>query len=214
MRFIGRLRSRDTAEADTRALLQGADALVQTLSARDPATGEHLNRVACIATEIGLIEGLDEAALLPVEVGARLHDIGKLGVADVILQKPGPLTNEEWEVMRRHPLIGATLLASVPGLAHLATVVRAHHERWDGTGYPDGLRGEAIPFESRIFALADSIEAMTADRPYAPAKDWDYVRSELVSGGGTQWDPSLAARTLVHLDRLQRLALGCPHGAG
>jgi len=214
MRLMGQLRSCETFGAEAKALRHGADAFVQTLSARDPATGEHVNRVACIATEIGLIEGMGEEALLPIEVGARLHDIGKLGVADAILQKPGPLTPEEWEVMRRHPLIGATLLASVPGLAALADVVRAHHERWDGAGYPDGLSGEAIPLESRIFALADSIEAMTAERPYSPAKDWEYVRTELTVGSGAQWDPALAAHTLAGMDRIQGLERGCPHGRG
>lgn len=188
--------------------------LVEILSARDPVTGEHVNRVACMATEIALLHGMSEEEILPVEIGARLHDVGKLGITDAILKKPARLTESEWEVMRRHPEIGAALLASIPSLAHVSITVAAHHERWDGGGYPQSLEGEAIPVEARIFALADSIDAMTADRPYQAKRDWAYVRSELIAGSGSQWDPSLADLTLSCLDRIQRLEAGCPHGRG
>lgn len=189
-----------------------AEAFIETLSARDPVTGEHVNRVACIAVEIGRLDGMSDEALLPVEVGARLHDVGKLGIPDAILKKPGRLTDGEWEVMRRHPEIGATLVQAVPNLAHLAVTIAAHHERWDGAGYPHGLGGEEIPLEARIFALADSIDAMTSDRPYQPGRDWGYVGGELRREGGRQWDPRLTELTLASLERIRLLEFGCPHG--
>lgn len=186
---------------------------IEALSARDPVTGEHVNRVACIATEIGRLDGLDDEALLPVEMGARLHDVGKLGIPDAILKKSERLSDGEWAVMRRHPEIGAELLRAVPELAHLAETIGAHHERWDGTGYPRGLGGEAIPPEARIFALADSIDAMRSDRPYQQGRDWAYVAEELRHGSGRQWDPRLTVITLASLERIKRLDIGCPHGA-
>ncbi len=189
-----------------------AEALVRMLSARDPETGAHVNRVACIATEIALIDGMGQRDVLPVEIGARLHDIGKLGIPDAILTKPSSLDDAEWAVLRRHPEIGGDLLRSIPVLTHVASTVAAHHERWDGKGYPGGLRGEAIPPEARIFALADSIDAMTSDRPYQPKRDWTYVRAELAAGAGGQWDPRLTGVTLDALDRIIQLEHGCPHG--
>lgn len=193
-------------------LHSSAEPLIAALSARDPVTGQHVNRVACIATEIGLLDGLGEDALLPVEVGARLHDIGKLGIPDAILKKPDRLTEGEWEVMRRHPEFGAALVQTVPDLSHLAATIEAHHERWDGTGYPHGLRGEDIPTAARIFAIADSIDAMTSDRPYQQGRDWAYVGEELQREGGSQWDPRLSQLTLAALDRIRQLEFGCPHG--
>lgn len=194
------------------AIRRDADMLIDTLSARDPVTGEHVNRVACIATEIALMRGMPQDAIRAVEVGARLHDVGKLGIPDSILKKPDRLTDVEWEVMRRHPRIGATLLQALPSLAHLAETVAGHHERWDGEGYPARLSGEAIPLEARIFAIADSIDAMTSDRPYQARRDWPYVAGELEREGGRQWDPDLAALTLGSLHRIQALEAGCPHG--
>jgi len=193
-------------------LHDSAEPLIEALSARDPVTGQHVNRVACIATEIGMLDGLGEQELLPVEVGARLHDVGKLGIPDAILKKPDRLTDEEWTVMRRHPEFGAALVQTVPELAHLAATIEAHHERWDGGGYPRGLTGEAIPMAARIFAIADSIDAMTSDRPYQRGRDWAYVSEELQREGGKQWDPRLSELTLASLDRIRQLELGCPHG--
>ncbi len=207
----GRRSARARQHARTR-LHDGAEPLIAALSARDPVTGEHVNRVACIATEIGLLDGLDEDALLPVEVGARLHDVDKLGIPDAILKKPERLTDTEWTVMRRHPEFGAALVQTVPDLAHLAATIEAHHERWDGGGYPRGLKGEAIPMAARIFAIADSIDAMTSDRPYQRGRDWTYVSGELQRESGGQWDPRLSQLTLASLDRIQQLEVGCPHG--
>ncbi len=211
--FTGWWRRRGAGNGQSDARL-AADALIATLSARDPLTGEHVNRVACIATEIAIIDGMDEEAIRPIEIGARLHDIGKLGIPDSILRKPSRLTDAEWTVIRRHPEIGRELLKSIPALAHVASTVAAHHERWDGAGYPGRLRADAIPVAARIFALADSIDAMTSDRPYEAKRDWAYVRSELVAGAGSQWDPHLSLLTLEALDRIEQLELGCPHGRG
>lgn len=186
--------------------------LIGLLSAHDPTTGEHVNGVACIAAEIALIEGLDEEAIEAVEIGARLHDIGKIGVPAAILTKRGPLNDEEWVQIKRHPSIGARVLREVPSLAPAAAAVEAHHERWDGTGYPRGLAGEEIPLESRIFALADSIDAMTSERPYKSAMSWEELRGELEGGSGTQWDPMLTQLVLMELDRIITLEHGCRHG--
>jgi len=126
-----------------------------------------------------------------LHLGALLHDIGKVGVPDAILNKPGALDKAEWEIVRRHPVEGAELLADFPQLAGAVPVVRSHHERWDGTGYPDGLAGEAIPLGARLFALADTMDAMGSDRPYRAALPYSAVRDEIRRMAGTQFDPSL-----------------------
>lgn len=136
------------------------------LRARDDETDGHSERVTSIAFAIGQELGLAPDALAALEMGAQLHDIGKVGVADAILFKPGKLTPEEWEEMRRHPVIGADLVAQIPFLHVALPVVRHHHERWDGTGYPDRLKGTEIPLAARIFAVADVYDALVSDRPY------------------------------------------------
>jgi HD-GYP domain-containing protein (c-di-GMP phosphodiesterase class II) len=136
------------------------------LRARDDETDGHSERVTALALALGRALGLGPEALAAVEIGAQLHDIGKVGVADAILFKPGKLTPEEWEEMRRHPVIGAELVAQIPFLDAALPVVRHHHERWDGTGYPDRLQGEEIPLPARIFAVADVYDALVSDRPY------------------------------------------------
>jgi len=127
-----------------------------------------------------------------------LHDVGKLGVADAVLQKPGPLTDEEWADMRRHPELGARILDHA-NLRDISGWVLAHHERVDGGGYPHGLAGDAIPLEARILAVADAYEAMTADRPYRTALGHDAAREELMAGAGTQFDPAVVDAFLAAL---------------
>jgi putative nucleotidyltransferase with HDIG domain len=145
------------------------------------------------------------ATVRELELAARLHDLGKIGVPDVILHKPGRLTPAEWEVMRKHPGWGAEALASVPGGAAVAAAVRGHHERWDGRGYPDELAGEEIPIASRIIAVADAWHAMTSNRSYRRALDEEHARQELCDGAGTQFDPAvveaLVAVTATGRDR-------------
>jgi putative nucleotidyltransferase with HDIG domain len=165
--------------------------LSAALDRRDGYTARHSQEVVATACEIGATLGVSQAALAELEVAALLHDIGKVGVPDEILNKPGPLTPEERAVMTLHPIWGAELLTRVPGLEAVATIVRYHHERWDGMGYPHGLSGERIPLASRIIAVCDAHNAMTSDRPYRNAIGRERALSELREGAGGQFDPTV-----------------------
>jgi ribonuclease P protein subunit RPR2 len=127
------------------------------------------------------------------EFGFLLHDVGKVAIPDGILHKPEPLGEEESRLMRRHPVIGAEIVGGVPFLEDAAQIVRTHHERFDGSGYPDGLAGEQIPLAARIFALADTLDAITTDRPYRPAASMSEARTTIAAGAGTQFDPAVVA---------------------
>jgi HD-GYP domain-containing protein (c-di-GMP phosphodiesterase class II) len=175
-------------------------ALMAALEARDGYTGEHSEEVVALSLAIAERLSVDEAELGDVETAARLHDIGKIGISDAILRKPSRLDETEWAEMERHPEIGERIVASMPGLAHLARVVRAEHERWDGRGYPDGLRGEVIPLISRILLVSDAWHAMTSDRPYRSAMGRDTALQELRRGAGSQFCPSAASAALVVLE--------------
>ncbi len=131
--------------------------------------------------------GEEQGAL---EYAGILHDVGKIGVADSILTKQGPLTSQEWAVMRQHPCIGANILGEVPFLTKARELILHHHERYDGSGYPDGLKGDDIPLGSRLLAVADAFDTMTTDRAYRPAPGLDYAFRELREGSGTQFCPS------------------------
>src|SRR5206468_10140998 len=137
--------------------------------------------------------GMPEEQLADLAHGVLLHDIGKIGIPDGILLKPGPLTPSEWSIMRRHPEIGKRLLERIPFLHGAIPIVYHHHERWDGTGYPLGLRGEVIPLGARIFAVADALDAMTFDRPYSRAISFDAARQEVHRCAGTHFDPAVVA---------------------
>jgi HD-GYP domain-containing protein (c-di-GMP phosphodiesterase class II) len=137
-----------------------------------------------------------------VEFGALLHDVGKIGVPKEIVNKPGPLSDDEWDVMRRHTITGQRMLDRVGGaLQDVGAVVRASHERWDGSGYPDGLAGEEIPIAARIVCAADAFSAMTTDRPYRAARDREYAIGELRAQTGLQFDPAVVAATLTVIER-------------
>ena len=125
------------------------------------------------------------------EIAAHLHDLGKIGVPDQILHKPGPLDDAEWSIMREHPVWGARALEAIPEFRQAARAVRHHHERWDGTGYPDGLAGEAIPIGARVIAVCDAYEAMTSHRPYRPALAEPLARERVVAGTGSHFDPAV-----------------------
>ena len=176
------------------AYRQTATALAVAVVVRDRATGAHAQRVRRYA--LGLAEAID-AALLDdpsLEYGFLLHDVGKIGIADQILLKPGPLTGEEQARVREHPVVGSQILRNVALLNGAGLgVVRHHHERWDGAGYPDGLSGEEIPLAARIFAVADTLDAMTTDRPYRPALSWSDAVDEIVAQSGRQFDPDIVA---------------------
>jgi HD-GYP domain-containing protein (c-di-GMP phosphodiesterase class II) len=165
------------------------DALAGTLGLRDGSTGEHCGDVVDLAVRLGERLHLAEEELRELRYAASVHDIGKVGVPDAVLRKPGPLDPDERRVLERHASEGADLLSRIPGLDRVATIVRHHHERHDGNGYPDGLAGEDIPLESRILAVADSFVAMAENRPYRPALSPLAASRELRRGRGTQWDP-------------------------
>lgn len=174
--------------------------LLAALDARDRYTGEHSKDVVRLAGLVARQLRLSEESMSEVEQVALLHDIGKIGIPDAILNKQGPLDDEEWRLMREHPEIGANLVAASEPIAHLAPMVRAEHERWDGTGYPDGLAGSEIPLCSRVVFVCDAYHAMTSDRPYRAAMSPEEARRELDANRGTQFDPEVVgalARVLV-----------------
>jgi len=173
-----------------------ADAAVD---ARDASTHDHSSTVARYAAAIAAQLGLPGDSVERVRIAGLLHDVGKVGIPDSILLKPGKLTDEEWTEMRRHPEIGARIIAS-PGLADVREWVLRHHERPDGRGYPDGLQRSQIPIEARILSVADAYEAMTADRPYRRALSESTARSEILSGRGSQFDDDVVDAFLSHLD--------------
>jgi HD-GYP domain-containing protein (c-di-GMP phosphodiesterase class II) len=166
-------------------------ALVRELDAHDGYTAGHSSEVVGWACAVGERLRLSLPDLLELELGALLHDLGKVRVPDHVLSKPGPLDPSERELVNRHPVWGAELLEQVPGLEPVATIVRFHHERWDGTGYPDGLRRDRIPVASRIVAVCDAYQAMTSARPYRSALPPAAAAYELRVGAGTQFDPAL-----------------------
>jgi HD-GYP domain-containing protein (c-di-GMP phosphodiesterase class II) len=166
-------------------------ALTSALDARDRETEGHSRRVVEYTRIIAVRLGVAEADLGLISRGALLHDIGKIGVPDAILHKPGPLTDEEWEVMRRHPQIGQHMVAGVEHLAEARAIILHHHERWDGGGYPLGLRGREITLGARIFSVADTVDAITQDRPYRAARSFDQARDEILRNRGLQFDPDV-----------------------
>ncbi|MBI3958580.1 MAG: HD domain-containing protein [Chloroflexi bacterium] len=167
------------------------DALVAALDARDKETEGHSRRVVLFTLALARRMGIPENELAVLRRGALLHDIGKIGVPDAILLKPGPLTDEERAIMRNHPEWGRRILAGIPFLEGAAEIVCAHQERWDGAGYPLGLAGSAIPLGARIFAVADTLDAITSDRPYRAGQPYSFARQEILAGSGTQFDPAV-----------------------
>jgi HD-GYP domain-containing protein (c-di-GMP phosphodiesterase class II) len=169
-------------------------ALANALEAKDTATRLHSLRVRDYAVRL---TASVEPALLgdpSLEYGFLLHDVGKIGIPNEVLEKPAALTPAELELVRRHPVIGSEILADVAFLdGEGLKVIRSHHERWDGTGYPDRLQGTAIPIGARIFAVADALDAMTSERPYRPRATWEAATREIVSESGSQFDPDVVA---------------------
>jgi putative nucleotidyltransferase with HDIG domain len=166
----------------------GLQALLAALEARDSYMGDHSRSVAALATEVARQMGLPGDEVTAVQQAAYLHDVGKVAIPDSILNKRVPLDDAEVETMREHAALGARMVGSVPGLAHLAPIIRATHERWDGKGYPDGLSGEEIPLASRIIHACDAWHAMTSDRPYRKALGRETI-DELHKNMGKQFDP-------------------------
>ncbi len=167
------------------------EALGSALDTRDVGTEAHSRRVHGYALATAREHRVPEADLTDLAHGVLLHDIGKIGIPDAILLKRGPLTPEEWQIMRRHPEIGKALIEKIPFLRGALPIVYAHHEKWDGSGYPRGLRGADIPLGARIFMVVDAFDAMTFDRPYSTAKPFDVAKTEIKRCAGTHFDPAV-----------------------
>jgi HD-GYP domain-containing protein (c-di-GMP phosphodiesterase class II) len=175
-------------EVDGRRL----DALVEDACAADETFREHSRNVAAISVRVGRELGLSARELRLLELAAEVHDLGKLVVPAEIITKPGALDEREWKAMRRHPAAGAELLAPCDAPAEVLAIVRSHHERWDGAGYPDGLRGPEIPLGARILAVADAYCAMIEARPYRTSRRPAAARAELLAQAGRQFDAACA----------------------
>ncbi len=183
---------------------QTLEALGRAVDRRDGMTGGHCVRVAEYSRLLGQrIIGPKPQELQVLEYGALLHDIGKIAVPDAILRKNGPLTDDEWAIMREHPCLGHEILYGIGFLTNSLPIVLHHHERFDGQGYPHGLRGSAIPLGARIFSAADAFDAMTADRHYRQALSLDEAMSELRKNSGTQFDPGLVPLFVDEIDRVE-----------
>ncbi|MBY0576188.1 MAG: HD-GYP domain-containing protein [Gallionellaceae bacterium] len=166
-----------------------AEALVEALDIREHETGMHSKRVACHTVVLARRFTADAGQLRQIYWGSLLHDIGKIGIPDTILLKQGTLNEDEWQEMRTHPEKGYRIVAQIPGMGGAAEIILSHEERFDGTGYPRGLRGQQIPFGARLFALIDTLDAMTSDRPYRKALSFDQASAEIASMSGIQFDP-------------------------
>ncbi len=191
--YAERVRNAMTHEREGFSML---DALVTAVDNKDRYTRRHSEDVMRYSAQIARQMGLGDAMLRLVEVAALIHDVGKIGVPDSILRKPGQLSSSEFAAIQQHPIMGAVIAESVPGFEGTLDVIRHHHERWDGKGYPAGLAGEAIPFVARLMAVADSYSAMTTDRPYRKGMEAEKALNILREGAGIQWDPQCVAAFL------------------
>ena len=173
------------------------EALGSALDTRDVGTEAHSRRVHGYALTLARSHGIPEEQIKDIEHGVLLHDIGKIGIPDAILLKPGPLTPEEWIVMRPHPAVGRRLIERIPFLRGALPIVYHHHEKWDGSGYGLGLRGDAIPLGARIFSVADALDAMTFERPYSKAVSDEAARREIERCASTHFDPAVVKTFLA-----------------
>jgi putative nucleotidyltransferase with HDIG domain len=193
-----RRRAEEALRNATMAMLGTLSSLIE---AKDPYTAGHTQRVTGYAVEVGKRMGLSNPEVETLRIAGLLHDVGKVGIPDVTLNKPTRLTRAEWMMMHAHPVESASLAEQVDAFREAAPTIRHHHENWDGTGYPDGLRGEAIPLLARILAVADRYEAMTSDRPYRKALSREQAVDELRAAAGVTLDGSVVA---VYIDLLDK----------
>jgi HD-GYP domain-containing protein (c-di-GMP phosphodiesterase class II) len=180
---------RARAQELRRSYMATVRALSNAVEARDAYTGKHAERVTAYGIVIARKFSPELAVTPELEFGYLLHDVGKVAIPDAILYKPSSLDEDERALMSRHPVIGAEIVQGIEFLSEAAEVVRSHHERWDGTGYPDGLAGEEIPLAARVFSVADVLDALTTDRPYRPAFSLSYARAMITAESGTHFDP-------------------------
>ena len=195
-RLMQELKELDSANTTlTRALFhnneQLVNAFISQVDAQDKYTGQHSRRVAMLSVQIGKLLNFKHNVLLQLEKSAHLHDIGKAYVNEVILNKSGKLTEEEMNVMKKHPVKGVELIKHIDLFSYAVDVIHYHHERWDGKGYPDGLKEMEIPYWARIVAIADATDAMMLERPYRPALHRDKIIHELKNNAGIQFDPMI-----------------------
>jgi putative nucleotidyltransferase with HDIG domain len=181
------------------------DCIVSALDARDAYTAGHSQRVSDMAVEICRMIGLKKKDTQKIHIAAHLHDIGKIGVPDAVLFKEGKLNDEEWEQIKRHPQIGADILSKSEHLKELTEIVLYHHERYDGTGYPKGLKGTEIPMGARIVAICDSIDAMTSNRCYRKAHSLDFCYKEIEENLGKMYDPFLGRYVLENWECISNI---------
>lgn len=173
------------------------ECISSALDARDPYTGDHSRRVSDTATLLAKMLGLSDDEIQEIHIAAHLHDIGKIGIPDSVLLKPGRLDDEEWKMMKRHPQIGADILAKSPRFSRISAIILHHHERYDGKGYPFGAKEQEIPLGSRIIAVCDSIDAMASARAYRKALPLDTVYEEIEKNIGLMYDPDVAKSYLT-----------------
>ena len=181
-------------------------ALMAALDTKDAATHGHSERVSRLTVTLAKEMGVPKERLVDIERGALLHDVGKIGVPDAVLQKPDSLNEKEFEAMQKHPLLAGLMVSNVGFLEGAMPILLYHHERYDGTGYPFGLEGEAIPLEARIFAVVDAYDAMTSDRPYRKAMPPEDALAEIKRNSRSQFDPRVVEAFTNVIDRLQPVA--------
>jgi putative nucleotidyltransferase with HDIG domain len=200
-------RERERRHELRRSYMATVRALCNAVEARDAYTGKHAERVAAYGMEIARVLDAPFSDDPEVEFGFLLHDVGKVAVPDSILWKPEPLTPQERAIMERHPLVGWEILREIDFLGEAKLVVRHHHERWDGAGYPDGLAGDLIPLAARVFAVADVLDAITTIRPYRPPSPLDVARAMIEDSAGSQFDPAVVDAFLqIPAERLERIS--------
>jgi response regulator RpfG family c-di-GMP phosphodiesterase len=185
------IEERTRSEELRRSYMLTVRALASAVEARDAYTGKHAERVAAYGLALGEVYGLRLGDDPQIEFGFLLHDVGKVAVPDAILFKPGPLTDAERIVMQEHPVTGSEIVREIEFLGAAREVIRSHHERWDGSGYPDALAGYAIPVSARVFAVADTLDALTTRRPYREPSPLDEARRIIDSGNGAHFDPEV-----------------------
>jgi ribonuclease P protein subunit RPR2 len=201
-------RERERRHELRRSYMATVRALCNAVEARDAYTGKHAERVAAYGMEIARTLGASFADDPEVEFGFLLHDVGKVAVPDAILWKPEPLTTAERALMERHPVVGWEILREVDFLGEAKLVVRHHHERWDGTGYPDGLQAEAIPLAARVFAVADVLDAVTTVRPYRQPSPTEEARRMIRTSSGSHFDPAVVDAFLeIPTETLDRIRI-------